>query len=1293
MAKAGFRPANRTSVPVTGNITGITLDPASPIVSRGIANGTLVATASALSSIGAVTYVSGNPNFVFSGADLNRNGTGGTLTPSVTESVSITATDSRGPISALSATFSIGVYSLPSAISLTNVAGASGQNGQVLDSAANNTQIGTFATFGGKAPYSYLKLTNSKFSTGLDSNGAQSLVRNSTGTLTAGVSESVMVQVTDDNGETFIETFTITVASSIAPELNRFDPLPGPTQIVALTWNLAGDPTATPYPNWLREGVVGSWKAHSTDYPDIDGVLFSSVDDVRSWLIAPPAGKVGGPARLRFGILSNLYNYAGPFAAQIGSLGQRQSEAGLTEYICIEGLGNLDGGYGLTGVKLWDPPMLQLKHTSGNSGASDSCLLNLQEGVLCQSKYLIKNLRWGPFREEEAAAVAKAFNLQGATTAAECIKPSLVTCGYGLALIQAAAQVCIQHCEVFGQNISGLHSTKDLRALRYNASVQVLDSVFRNNGASDQHHNVYLGDTKHAVLLNNLFTNPTGHNCKFDNQQSFEIGENAISGYDERYIKYVRTTNPKLFVGNSGQYEAALRKVPASAPFTIDIYSYVDNVTAVDVNGIPTATQDPYYDPTLGTGASLTVVTTAPLAGQVKLDIVGDHSTNEANNASVATFTFNAADHDKWVRIPGRGFHLLRKDTQGGGISVDNPNQDFSVWNNMFHPLHYSGDTPALIYIQGRHQGADLRHHKHPPYTYQSAALDSEIKMSSVLSGLDASGDAAPPKTFTGYLSAALGGLNYTLFQCDFIYGDVTVIGGELNPLTQGTVVDVQVRCDDGFIHTTQMTLTTFIKEYNGHTKDFNVTLVANPVGHTISGGVNNVVVLKLTTTPTWDSPKMDAPDQACWFDPNNAHYWFKDVMVDFAEGTTVGRQLDFSKQTPDGINRRWGFPFGSVFDNFAVNLVNPTPLIEPITYKLGCFVQSLNTTWCTKQVRDGDSYDCRLAYPPLSGPWASTARAGNFNWQLKQTTALGGYLYGTDGSGGVGILNSDMVRPNAVVLRRNLVNDFHIPTAGKFEAIAKVGNTSCKNTILNNADMLADIRVIPHDLTSVTDINDTVKLTVNEKTSWPASVDRGSPFLCLTGINVNDTFVDRCTIQTQVGSLTDPFKTSTATPHLIKVKQVGHGLVVGKKVRFLTVATTVGSLNMTGDWIVDGIIDKDNYSFTHTGSANANVAAGGGAVTYTFVPQVDDDVAFEVDSQMGPGNGSHIANITAVTPNGANFDIIWAPGLPQPADVGLGYEKALPVYTGTRNGGHGAFARPARPWPNWHEDPYEQPD
>jgi hypothetical protein len=77
--------------------------------------------------------------------------------------------------------------------------------------------------------------------------------------------------------------------------------------------------------------------------------------------------------------------------------------------------------------------------------------------------------------------------------------------------------------------------------------------------------------------------------------------------------------------------------------------------------------------------------------------------------------------------------------------------------------------------------------------------------------------------------------------------------------------------------------------------------------------------------------------------------------------------------------------------------------------------------------------------------------------------------------------------------------------------------------------------------------------------------------------------------------ALTNAF-TTTNTSQTVTVSHTAHGLTAGRTLIFEATSGTVGNLNMDGVWTVATVLDANSYTFTHTGTANAN--AGPSATT-----------------------------------------------------------------------------------------------
>lgn len=96
----------------------------------------------------------------------------------------------------------------------------------------------------------------------------------------------------------------------------------------------------------------------------------------------------------------------------------------------------------------------------------------------------------------------------------------------------------------------------------------------------------------------------------------------------------------------------------------------------------------------------------------------------------------------------------------------------------------------------------------------------------------------------------------------------------------------------------------------------------------------------------------------------------------------------------------------------------------------------------------------------------------------------------------------------------------------------------------------------------------------------------------------------------------TDPFTTTLSSAE-VEVTDTGHGRIVGDFVNF-SGATTVGGLDMNGNWLIDTVVDADHYTFTHDALASANATGGGAAVNYGY--EIDPG---GINSVLGTGWGA----------------------------------------------------------------------
>jgi hypothetical protein len=1061
----------------------------SPVIAAGMTDGAVVANLLATrTSVGSLTWaILDNVHFRISGSQLLRNVPAGPLTQGVAEVITIRATDPSGSFSDV---FVIQLNTVPEKISLGTAPQAFGQNSSIVESDPQNTQCGTFIVRSTgsypKLPYIFtIQNGNTKFAIGQDASGLASLVRSGTGTVVHDVNETVVVRVTDGNGVTYDETITVSILSvPVTDGLTRFDMLPRPTERIFLAWNRPdlGDPTApvinTTPPNlqsgqgqtgtWCKEGQApDTWKAYSTDYPAINNQTFDTIENMRRFAVAHGILKYG----IKLCMPGNL-GYMGPYACQINSISQIQNQTEV-EYIGFVSLGLQDMGTGPTGVKLWGEPNLQLKHFSGGSGAMNNQLFEIWTAGHCDSRYFADDLRWGPFREDVAAFKTIPFNSQGATSLADITYPRRPQQGFGMALAERFRQLSFVHCEGFGSYASGMHSTSTQTAARRSAVLQLKDCRMAAHGQDNNDHGTYIGQLRHAVFLRNYWVAPTGHCLKSDNEQRIEVCGNTFAGYDKDHKYYERTASPKVFKGENTFYEAALRQIPPGK--TISIYSWVSDI---DVGGTGLS-MAPYFDVTSDPGKTpITLVGGPPGPGQTTRTVVGNVTTNSKNNNGVATFAFNDADIGKWVRIPGYGFAALRKYQDGVCLSLDNPNQDLAAWGNMFHNFPNGGGQ--VIYIQGRHQGGDTTHYKHPAYSVQAPTFPEYRKMESVQGGVgpypsDGEQGALPPKSFFGWVEnipasftasisattmtvtgTVTGGpldngmvvqgagvtasteivkqltpllpgektggagryqltqsqtvaseamttaaSGYGLQWVDYAYVEMTCRSDTTDSPhpafeNDGKTYDIQLRCDDGYIHETTFTFGSRMDGSASSQYDYIINLTTPiPAGHPFTGNSvdrRNAVVFKLSAASggnaAWDRPRMDSALQRDWFDPNAPHYWFRDVLVDYDAHTTAGHQLDFNKIEPDGVNRIHGIPFTEIFDNYAVPQMGTDPLNDAQA-SAPCAVNSLNVTFSTPPSRysGAPNYGLRNAWGPLNASdgvsWAYDPTYGDFDWQL----------------------------------------------------------------------------------------------------------------------------------------------------------------------------------------------------------------------------------------------------------------------------------------------------------------------
>lgn len=101
-----------------------------------------------------------------------------------------------------------------------------------------------------------------------------------------------------------------------------------------------------------------------------------------------------------------------------------------------------------------------------------------------------------------------------------------------------------------------------------------------------------------------------------------------------------------------------------------------------------------------------------------------------------------------------------------------------------------------------------------------------------------------------------------------------------------------------------------------------------------------------------------------------------------------------------------------------------------------------------------------------------------------------------------------------------------------------------------------------------------------------------------------------------ETGNLTDPFTTVNGSS-IVTVADVAHGwTLTGNRATF-SGASTVGGLNMNGEWTVASILGSDSFTFVHSGTASSS-ATGGGTVTYSY--EIDPGL---VDASVAAGWGT----------------------------------------------------------------------
>ncbi len=1275
LSKLALLPPHRTE-PIAGQISDITftpvgaLEPSIPIIPANAANNTIIGTLAAVDAVGTVSFnlfsrqpVGGHPGPEVPVSPVSQVGDlikfspfldPDLPTPDTLYTFVIDAEDVRGPSRAFRKNISFQTYAIPTAIAL-------GSPGTILETAPSGTIVGplnaSVASGGPIAlPLTFSVVSPATFTTASGSGGTN-LVRSSSGSLSGPSTATVTVRVTDLYGETFDQDIDVSVLDVPEPTGDtRFDAVPIADAKIGIIWNLAGQqptdaPTITTLPNaqvstgtWCTEGSVGTWKIYSTDCPLIHNLTAISRDDVRKKAIL--AGYTSGS--IRPGTLANPLDYDGPY--WLSTLPITQDDT-ATEHWSFEGTGVYDGGTGPSGVALRGLPKCQFKPRF--AGADADGFFDLRKGVNCESIYRVHQIRNGPFREEEEAFVYIAFNVQGATTVEECTGyrrlQNVAGAGYG----EVFKKITYTECEIAGSFSDGFHTQPGgnrSNKLRQTAIVNFFDCKAYNNGGGGLDHNVYIGGLRHAVFGYNYFTFPGAHNWKFDNQQRWDLYENCGAHYDASRSYVGRTLNAKVFRVEGTTYEPAKRVVQPDG--TVTIYSWISDTDDVTNPAVPVVLK-PYMDVTEDPARTeFTVKTsgTPDTAMEVVRVITGNPINDKKKNNGVATFTFHPSKIGHTVRIPGKGWGIIRDDGGGVQINCDNPNQDGAAWNNMFHPLFKSGTARGVLQKQGRHGYMDFGCLKMPSFSRNAPDFEKFQDLEFVLGGVDpATGYTLAPKSFTGYIGTPVPispGV-YQLMGVEYPYPDVAGPGAGSAPnfVPGSTVYDIDIRCDDAYVHTTTCTITS---KTNANRREYSILLATDiPAGHPITGNADhrNAVVMKLQSIATWDRPRLDHEAQRPFFDRTHPHYYpYEVTQVISGSGTTAVRKNDLDKSEPDGVTNIYGLPLIHLRQNLTIPLIGSSSLGSAGIDK-GALTRVTNQYFMTKhcQQNDGNLYRLGIPFPPLQPSdgvaWAIDPDAGVWDCRVHGTTTLGGPCYGTHGRNGFGVNGSDFIRWDATIVEENCLYDPHMPAGGKFEQMSAPGNTE-DDTVYHSGSLLGDIRAVPQDTTTTVDHNGCVPFTVAHQGTFPSFVDKGSPF-----------------------------------------KVIGkYGATGG------TYAIYAGGINGT-----------------RTDGCRIQTQAGG-------TPLVGYLIALECDGQHqngddGRGTAAHHAYLTSVTTiNATTFDVLFDPPLPSIGDadpwfsgdtVTEGHEKGLSVFDSTdldRWGGRGCFAKPSRyaggVQPTWRKDP-----
>jgi hypothetical protein len=273
LAKLVLKAPRRTPAPPTGHITDILVNPDAPKITSDIANGAVIANLTAVDNIDAVTFtkLSGAESTV-TGSQVLRNVAGGALTPGTPISCLVKAADSRGDAGSYSELIVIDVWDHPSSILL----GTIGQPVSVAASIAAGTIVGPLTASGGKAPYTFDVTSGTKFDAELIG-GNWYITRTVSGTLTASVTETPEVTVTDANGATFAQNISILVTASAAVTAGFTEDIEAPAWSQVYL-DYIGAPNIGSESSGLQDGGAANiWQSSSTDLPAFNSLTFNGL--------------------------------------------------------------------------------------------------------------------------------------------------------------------------------------------------------------------------------------------------------------------------------------------------------------------------------------------------------------------------------------------------------------------------------------------------------------------------------------------------------------------------------------------------------------------------------------------------------------------------------------------------------------------------------------------------------------------------------------------------------------------------------------------------------------------------------------------------------------------------------------------------------------------------------------------------------------------------------------------------------------------------------------------------------